>query len=58
MIKENCPRDNGQGCKIPKMHSLSKILYYVRKFGNAKVFSGENGERVLKSIVKDPGCNT
>ena len=53
MIKHCFPRTDGYGWKIPKMHALAIILHYVQKFGCASGFSGETGERFLKSIVKD-----
>jgi hypothetical protein len=52
------PRDDANGWHIPKMHSLAKMIHYVRKFGKAKNFSGQIGERLLKSIVKDHAKQT
>ncbi len=34
------------------------LLHYMSKFGKAKNFSGQVGERVLKSIVKDHSQQT
>jgi len=57
-ITTSFPRKDGNGWSIPKMHSLSKMLHYMKKFGKAKNFSGQVGERVLKSIVKDHSQQT
>jgi len=57
-IKTSFPRQDGNGWSLPKMHSLSKMLHYMSKFGKAKNFSGQVGERVLKSIVKDHAQQT
>ncbi len=57
-IKTSFPRQDGNGWLLPKMHSLSKMLHYMSKFGKAKNFSGQVGERVLKSIVKDHSQQT
>ena len=40
------------------MHSLAKMTYYMLKFGCAKNFTGQVGERVLKSVVKDVAQQT
>ena len=50
MIKHCFPRREGHGWKIPKMHALAVLLYYVQKFGCASGFSGETGERFLNPL--------
>ena len=40
------------------MHSIAKMLDNMLKFGSAKIFSGQTGERALKSIVKDHAQRT
>lgn len=57
-IKTSFPRSCGNQWCIPKMHSLSKMIHYMQNFGKAKNFSGQVGERVLKSIVKDHSKKT
>lgn len=57
-IKISFPRTAGNQWNIPKMHSLSKMIHYMLQFGKAKNFSGQTGERVLKSIVKDHAQRT
>ena len=57
-IKHCFPRERGNGWQIPKIHSLAKMLYYMLKFGKAKNFSGQIGERALKGIVKDHANQT
>ena len=57
-IQHCFPRDDGNGWNIPKIHSYAKMLYYMLKFGKARNFSGQIGESVLKTIVKDPAKNT
>lgn len=52
-IKTAFPRTSGNGWSLPKIHSLSKMLHYMKQFGKAKKFSGQVGERVLKKIVKE-----
>lgn len=46
------PRTDGHGWNIPRMHSLAKMVYNMKQFGCGKNFSGQTGERALKSIVK------
>ena len=57
-IKKCFRRVDGNGWNIPKIRSLSKIIYYMLKFGSAKGVSSQTGERALKKIVKDPAKNT
>jgi hypothetical protein len=57
-IKTSFPRAGGNLWCIPQMHSLSKMIHYMQNFGKAKNFSGQVGERVLKSIVKDHAKKT
>ena len=52
------PKRWGWGWNIPKIHSLAKMLDNMLKFGSAKNFSGQTGERALKSIVKDHAQRT
>ena len=51
-------KDWGWGWDIPKMHSFARMIDYMLKFGMAKNFSGQTGERALKSIVKDHAQQT
>ena len=57
-IKKCFPRIDGNGWNIPKMHSLAKMLHYMQQFGSANNFSGQIGERALKSMVKDHAQQT
>jgi len=57
-IKKCFPRIDGSGWNIPKMHSLANMLHYMQKFGSTNNFSGQIGERVLKSMVKDHAQKT
>jgi len=57
-IQSSFPRTGGNQWCIPKMHSLAKMIHYMKQFGKAKNFSGQVGERVLKSIVKDNAQQT
>ncbi len=34
------------------------MLHYMQQFGSAKIFSGQIGERALKSMVKDHAQQT
>jgi hypothetical protein len=58
LIQTCFPRHNGNGWCIPKMHSLAKMTHYMKQFGCAKNFSGQVGERVLKTIVKNHAQQT
>jgi len=40
------------------MHSLAKMLHYMKQFGSANNFLGQIGERALKSMVKDHAQQT
>jgi hypothetical protein len=57
-IKKCFPRIDGNGWNIPKMHSLAQMLHYMQNFGCANNFSGQIGERALKSMVKDHAQQT
>jgi hypothetical protein len=57
-IKQCFPKFDGNGWNIPKMHSLAKMLHYMQQFGSAENFSGQIGERALKSMVKDHAQQT
>ena len=58
-IKTCFPRRQAKnGWKIPKMHSLAKMIHYMAKFGKAQNFSGQTGERALKEFVKDHAQQT
>ena len=57
-IQQCFPRFSGNGWCIPKMHSLANMTHYMLKFGSAKNFTGQVGERVLKSVVKDVAQQT
>ena len=58
LIQTCFPRNNGNGWCIPKMHSLAKMTHYMKQFGCAQNFSGQVGERVLKTIVKNHAQQT
>ena len=53
LIQHCFPRDSGNGWNIPKIHSLSKMIFYMLKFGCVRNFSGQVGERALQRIVKN-----
>jgi hypothetical protein len=57
-IQTRFPRNTGNGWCIPKIHSLAKMLHYMKQFGKAKNFSGQVSECVLKSIVKNHSQQT
>jgi hypothetical protein len=57
-IKKCFPKFDGNGWNIPKMHLLAKMLHYMQQFGSADNFSGQIGERALKSMVKDHAQQT
>ena len=57
-IKKCFPRIDGNSWNISKMHSLAKMLHYMQQFGSANNFSGQIGERALKSMVKDHAQQT
>ena len=57
-IQKCFPKFWGHLWNIPKMHGLAKMLHYMLKFGMAKNFSGQIGERALKGIVKDHAQKT
>ncbi len=57
-IKKCLSRIDGNGWNIPKMHSLAKMHHYMQQFGSANNFSGQIGERALKSMVKDHAQQT
>ena len=58
MIQECFPRTNGWGWNLPKMHAFAKMPHYMLRFGSANNFSGQIGERALKTIVKDHAART
>ena len=53
LLKKCFPRERGHGWCIQKFHAMTKMTYYMLKFGKARSFTGQVGERALKSIVKN-----
>ena len=53
LIQHCFPRGEGQGYKLPKVHAFVTMPQNIMKFGCGDNFSGETGERQLKSVVKD-----
>ena len=53
LIKQCFVRERGHGWCIQKFHAMAKMTYYMLKFGKPTNFTGQVGERALKSIVKD-----
>jgi len=58
LLKQCFPRDEGWGWNIAKMHAFTRMPLYMLQFGSATNFSGQIGERALKSIVKDHAVRT
>ena len=52
------PRPDGNGWDIPKVHSMAKMLYYMKKIGKALNFSSQQGESSLKTIMKNHAQQT
>ena len=46
------PREEGEGWRIPKVHSLTKFPQYIQMFGSAVNFYGGHGESHLKTFMK------
>lgn len=52
LLQKAFPRDDGQGYKLPKVHSLTKFPYYIQLYGSAINFHGGFGESHLKRFMK------
>jgi hypothetical protein len=52
------PCHTGNCWKIPKMHILVRMIQNLLRFGSVECFSGQHGERFLKSAVKHIANNT
>jgi hypothetical protein len=61
-IKDCFPHDeengNGWGWDLPKIHAFDNMPQNMLKFGTRRNFSGQIGERVLKTNVKDCAVKT
>ena len=53
LLKKCFPRERGHEWSIQKFHAMTKMTYYMLKFGKARNFTGQVGECALKSIIKD-----
>ena len=59
MLQELFPRGEGtNGYCIPKMHAMTKFMFYIQRYGSAMNFFGGPGESAHKFFVKAPGLNT
>jgi hypothetical protein len=59
MLQELFPREEGtNGYCIPKMHSMTKVMDYMQRYGSAMNFFGGTGESAHKFFVKAPGLKT
>jgi hypothetical protein len=43
---------------VSKFHGVTKIIFHIKLFGNAIIFSGGIGECNQKKFVKETECNT
>jgi hypothetical protein len=56
MVHSHFPREeNSNGYCIPKMHGMTKIQPYMKRYGSAINFYGGPGEAAHKYFVKAPG---
>ena len=53
------PREGtGNEYNIPKMHAMTKLQFYMKRYGSAINFYGDTGESAHKFFVKAPGLKT
>jgi hypothetical protein len=58
-LKDLFPREGtGNEYNIPKFHAMTKMQFYVKRYGSAKNFYGGTGESAHKFFVKAPGQKT
>ena len=59
MFQDLFPREEGtNGYCIPKMHAMTKLMFYTQRYGSAMSFFGGTGESAHKFFVKAPGLKT
>ncbi len=59
MLQELFPRGEGtNGYCIPKMHAMTKFMFYIQRHGSAMNFFGGLGESAHKFFVTAPGLKT
>ena len=59
MLQDLFPRGEGtNGYCIPKMHAMTKFMFYIQRYGSAMNFFGGPGESAHKFFVKAPGLKT
>ncbi len=46
------------GYRLPKMHGMTKMQSYIKRFGNGMKFYGGPGEAAHKTFVKSAGQKT
>ena len=52
-LEQHFPRGDGNGWRIPKVHSLIHFPYYIAEFGSGHNFNGCFGESNLKHFMKN-----
>ena len=52
LIKVVFPRTDGNGWKLPKFHLMKLVLYFIKQFGAGEQYTGQTGERLLKTLFK------
>lgn len=59
MLQDLFPRGDGtNGYCIPKMHAMTKFMFYIQRYGSAMNFFGGPGESAHKFFVKSPSLKT
>jgi hypothetical protein len=59
MLQQLFPRGEGtNGYCIPKMHAMTKFMFYIQRYGSAMNFFGGPGECAHKFFVKAPALKT
>jgi hypothetical protein len=58
-LKDLFPREGkGNEYNIPKFHAMTKMQFYIKRYGSAINFYGGTGESAHKFFVKAPGQKT
>ncbi len=59
MLQYLFPREEGtDGYCIPKLHGMTKFMFYIQRYGSGMNFFGGPGESAHKFFVKAPGLKT